>query len=105
MKITIELEGKAMEVIDVASSGAAVSAPMNAEPPAELLAAARAIGAQSAGFAAFSLPPGASVPLTTIDVTEQAALPDLDAGSAAGIAAGSERPTKKARAKSAKRGK
>jgi hypothetical protein len=105
MKITIELEGKAVEVIDVASSGAAASPSMNVEPPAELLAAARAIGAQSAGFAAFSLPPGASVPLSTIDVTEQAALPDVDAGSAPGVATRGKRPAKKAGAKVAKRGK
>jgi hypothetical protein len=86
MKITIELEGKAVEVINMPSSGAAAGKSLDAEPPAELLAAARAMGAQSAGPVAFSLPPGASVPRSTLDVTEQAALPDLDAGSAAVVA-------------------
>jgi hypothetical protein len=104
MKITIELEGKAVQVIDVPSPGAA-GAPAAAEPPPELLAAARALGAYSAGPAAFSLPPGASVPPSTIDATEQSALPDLDAGRAAGAATGSKRPAKKAGETAARRRK
>ena len=56
---------------------------MSHEPPPELLAAARALGARSAGIAAFSMPAGTSEALGTTP----AALADLDAGAAAGEAA------------------
>src|SRR5262245_61435512 len=103
MKITIELEGKAVEVIDVPTSGAA-GACTDAEPPPELLAAARALGAESAGPAAFSLPPGPPVARSPV-ATEPAGLADLDAGRAAGVAPGRTPPAKKAGEKTAKRGK
>jgi hypothetical protein len=60
MRIIIELNGTHVETVEVRS---AVAPLMSQEPPPELLAAARALGAQSAGIAAFSMPAGASEPL------------------------------------------
>ena len=90
MRIIIELDGTPAETVEVRS---AEVPRMIQEPPPELLAAARALGAQSAGIAAFSMPAGAT----------PAALADLDAGAAAGEAAERRLPAKKPRARAGRR--
>jgi len=96
MRIIIELDGTPVETVEVRSAEAPR---MIQEPPPELLAAARALGAQSAGIAAFSMPAGTS---EAIGATP-ASLTDLDAGTAAGEAAKRTSPAKRARAKAGRR--
>ena len=96
MRIIIELDGTPVETVDIRSAEAPL---MSQEPPPELLAAARALGAQSAGIAAFSLPAGTSEAVGTTP----AALADLDAGAAAGVAAERRPPAKRARARAGRR--
>jgi hypothetical protein len=84
MKISIEIDGKTIEGVEAEP---ATLPHLGAEPPPELLAAARRLGAQSAGIAAFSMPAGE--PTGEITVTEAVvttiALPDTDAGPAPGL--------------------
>jgi hypothetical protein len=96
MRIIIELDGTRVEAVDVRSAEAPL---MSQEPPPELLAAARALGAQSAGIAAFSMPAGTS---EAIGATP-APLADLDAGAAVDEAAERRPPAKKARARAGRR--
>ena len=100
MRIIIELDGISHEAVDVRSTEARS---MSSEPPPELLAAARALGAESAGIAAFSLPAGSLAVLASDDLTKRATLSDLDAGKPVDEAAASKQPAKKPRAKTGKR--
>jgi hypothetical protein len=96
MRIIIELDGTPVETIDVRS---AEVPGMIQEPPPELLAAARALGAQSAGIAAFSKPAGIAEAVGAMP----AALADLDAGAVTGDAADRRPPAKKPRARAGRR--
>ena len=96
MRIIIELDGTPAETVEVRS---AEVPRMIQEPPPELLAAARALGAQSAGIAAFSMPAGTAEAAGATP----AALADLDAGAAAGEAAERRLPAKKPRARAGRR--
>lgn len=84
MKISIETDGSTIEVVE-----AKPATPLNlvTEPPPEVLAAARHLGAQSAGIAAFSMPAGEPTAdiISTESVVAAIALPDTDAGPAAGL--------------------
>jgi len=85
MKISIEIDGKIIEAVE-----AQPATPMHltAEPPPELLAAARRLGAQSAGIAAYSMPAGATVAIISPEaVVAEFALPDADAGPGPGATA------------------
>ncbi len=81
MKITIELDGHCVQPIDLPSAPA-MHRPANSEPPPELLAAARAMGAQNAGVAAFSLSPDVLSSFSSVDRDDDGAAPALDAGGA-----------------------
>lgn len=79
MRITIEIDGKAVEVLEAATP---TLAHLDSEPPPELLAAAGRLGAQSAGIAAFSLPAGE---VAAVGAVAPTALADEDAGPAPGL--------------------
>jgi len=84
MRITIEIDGKQIAVAssDTPSPGGRENGdPFGAEPPPELLRAARALGAESAGAAAFTLPAGAAF-RSAAGAVARLALDDADGGKA-----------------------
>ena len=102
MRITIELDENTVQAVDVRP---AVPVHLTAEPPPELLAAARRLGAASAGIAAFSVPAGTSVALGTLTAAAVGALGDVDAGQAVAGSHVTRPVAKKSRAKAAKGGR
>ena len=100
MKITIEIDGKTLELVD---KPAAVPEHLTAEPPPELIAAARRLGAESAGVAAFSAPAGAALPVEAMGMASDRVLADVDAGQAAAAGTTKPRPSKATGAEAVKR--
>jgi hypothetical protein len=121
MRITIEIDGKHVVAIDVTNlpDGATLDSLAHAEPPPELLEAARARGAQSAGPAASVRAGGAAqrrpgelagAPPATPVSSATGAGGDLDAGRATvadvtEMAAPPPVPRRPARARGVKRGR
>jgi hypothetical protein len=112
MRIVIEIDGKQVVATDVSHLTPAMDSDLlpSAEPPPELLQAARALGAQSAGPAAFVKPAGVAARRTAAFATASLAplkegTGDLDAGTAAAVAApASAVPTHAATRPAKKRG-
>src|SRR5262245_9322739 len=91
MRIVIEIDGTPVVATEAPTpvSQPQVVSHLSAEPPAELARAARAIGAESAGPAAFFRPALAEFRAPTLETAGRAAgktpATSLDAGSAAAI--------------------